>query len=364
MENAIWNGKRLLAFEIAKDYYTEKMIRKASYQGELLCPDPQCKSPVLKYCHGEIREPYFAHRDDTQCDYIQYEKSSGVFHGLRLALYEHFQACDYTVQMEVKVLDHHYSHLFFEWEDGNKTALELGTKSTNLKDVEQICAQYKEKDISVSWLVVDQPGKPIKEEHTYFLKRFCLNESANRSLLVLGYDGETITQYKEDPNSYMVDGRKWGGQGYPALFSYKAHLTHLYFEDGALTTMGFQEAYETFLKEKQTAFENYKQQIENDKKQLEDAKEQLQRRYEELQKERENRKNGFLVVNSHGQDYEELKQSILPYINQQEKPVKDAEENRWIRCEFCGEVKQDGEFVSYGGKGRVNLGKCKACESK
>ena len=52
MENALWNGERLLACEVAENYYTEKKIRKASFSGELRCPDPECKSPILKYCHG------------------------------------------------------------------------------------------------------------------------------------------------------------------------------------------------------------------------------------------------------------------------------------------------------------------------
>jgi len=58
MENAIWNGRTLVACEVAEDYEEEKEVRKASYSGELRCPDEGCLSPILKYCHGEIREPY------------------------------------------------------------------------------------------------------------------------------------------------------------------------------------------------------------------------------------------------------------------------------------------------------------------
>ena len=82
MENAIWNGRTLVACEVAENYEEEKEVRKASYSGELRCPDEGCLSPILKYCHGEIREPYFAHRDNAECDYVLFEKNAGVFPGL------------------------------------------------------------------------------------------------------------------------------------------------------------------------------------------------------------------------------------------------------------------------------------------
>ena len=48
MENAIWNGRTLVACEVAENYEEEKEVRKASYSGELRCPDEGCLSPILK----------------------------------------------------------------------------------------------------------------------------------------------------------------------------------------------------------------------------------------------------------------------------------------------------------------------------
>ena len=62
MENAIWLGRRYTAAEIAESYELEKSIRKASGRKELRCPDPDCSSPVLRYCHGEIKCAFFARR--------------------------------------------------------------------------------------------------------------------------------------------------------------------------------------------------------------------------------------------------------------------------------------------------------------
>lgn len=332
MENALWKDKRLLAYEVSKDYFTEKEIREASHRGELRCPDPDCQSPILKYCHGEIREPYFAHRDNAQCDYIKYEKSSGIFHGLRLRLYEHFSACGYDVQMEVKVLKHHYSHLLFEWDEGGKTALELGTKATILNNVENINAEYGERNISVNWLVVDEPKKSIKEDHTYFLKRFCLNESANNSLFVLGYDAKRVTGYKEDPKHYVIDGRKVDMPDYPQMFSYETDLYDLYFEEGVLTLRGFQEEYEAYVEKRRLAFEGYME------------------------------KEAYYGGKTSNNDYESRRLSILPDMDQQEHQVRDVIESRLITCVCCGEIKEETEFASYGR--HIKRGRCKACRRK
>ena len=45
----------------------------------------------------------------------------------------------------------------------------------------------------------------------------------------------------------------------------------------------------------------------------------------------------------------------------QDKPIRDVDGNRWIKCEFCGKIAMKKEFSSYGGVGRVNLGRCYDC---
>ena len=126
-----------------------------------------------------------------------------------------------------------------------------------MKEVEKLQEQYEEAGIDVVWMVADLPGKTITEEHTYFLKRFCLNESVKKDLIVIGYDGKHVTHYREDPNSYLVDGQEMISENYPALFAYEAYLSDLYFEEGILTTRGFEEAYEAYLQEKQLAFQAF-----------------------------------------------------------------------------------------------------------
>ncbi len=51
-------------------------------------------------------------------------------------------------------------------------------------------------------------------------------------------------------------------------------------------------------------------------------------------------------------------------FTQQDEPIRDSYGQRWVQCKMCGKIKPDYEFPSYGGRGSVNLGVCKACTKK
>lgn len=58
---------------------------------------------------------------------------------------------------------------------------------------------------------------------------------------------------------------------------------------------------------------------------------------------------------------EDFKYNMQSNFSQQETQVRDVDGNRWIKCEFCGKIAKENEFVSYGGVGHINLGNCKEC---
>jgi len=60
---------------------------------------------------------------------------------------------------------------------------------------------------------------------------------------------------------------------------------------------------------------------------------------------------------------EDFRSNIESGFIQQETQVRDAEGNRWIKCEFCGKIAKDDEFKSYGGDGHINLGTCYECSA-
>ena len=86
--------------------------------------------------------------------------------------------------------------------------------------------------------------------------------------------------------------------------------------------------------------------------------------YEVLRRDREIKDTRVYIPQATGDDNETERSLILHAINQQEQPVIDAMGKRWVRCEFCKEVKEVAEFVSFGGRGRVNLGRCQNCKER
>ena len=58
---------------------------------------------------------------------------------------------------------------------------------------------------------------------------------------------------------------------------------------------------------------------------------------------------------------EDFKRNMESNFAQQEIQVRDAEGNRWIKCEFCGKIAKESDFTFYGGAGHINLGTCKNC---
>lgn len=61
---------------------------------------------------------------------------------------------------------------------------------------------------------------------------------------------------------------------------------------------------------------------------------------------------------------DDFKRNMKANFAQQQTQIRDAAGNRWVKCEYCGLIAKESEFVLYGGKNHVNLGICKSCSSK
>lgn len=374
MENALWNGKLYTATEIAESYELEKSIRKASGRKELRCPDADCSSPVLRYCHGEIKGAYFAHLDNCTCDYAEFDKeNTQLIRKVKRIIYESFVAQGYDVQLEEKLLPRHYTHLLFAMPSGKKIAVELGTQRTTANQIDDFSEQYAAIGIDVKWIVISNSQTLVKENETFFLKRYLLNESRRKDILVLNRDGTEITQYIVDPNKYLYRGNNVYSDNYPEIYSESAGLDALVFEEHELTIRGFHSRYNEWLIRKRAAFDKKLAHME-EKAKLDMRERQVE--YERQERERTDRARTTLqnmvscsntsysrpAVSS--MSYEARRESILPHMNQQSEQVRDATGARWIRCELCGSVETVDKFGLYGGANHLNLGTCKKCGNK
>lgn len=95
------------------------------------------------------------------------------------------------------------------------------------------------------------------------------------------------------------------------------------------------------------------------KKQQDQAAEIEQRKKEQIEAERQARKEREEI------NKERIREKIDASIDlDQEHPFYDSAGNRWIRCEYCGRLSTEEDFVSYGGSNHANLGTCKECQRK
>lgn len=257
MENALWNGQCYTAADVAESYELEKTIRKASERKELRCPDADCPSPILRYCHGKIiKSAYFAHLDNCTCDYAEFDKTNTpLIRMVKRIIYNSFASKGYDVQLEVKVVPKHYTHLLFTLSSGKKVAVELGTPRTTADKIEYLAEQYSAIGIDAQWIVINNAQTPAKENEAYFIERYRLNESKRKDVLVLSRDGTKITQYILDPNKYLYRGNPIRSNNYPEIYREVAGLDVLAFEEDELTIQGFHARYNEWLKKKRRAFE-------------------------------------------------------------------------------------------------------------
>lgn len=104
--------------------------------------------------------------------------------------------------------------------------------------------------------------------------------------------------------------------------------------------------------------ERRKQQEEAEQERKRQAEEAAKRRAEIAEKQRLERERRQAEKRQREEDF---KRNMESNFSQQETQVRDADGNRWIKCEFCGKIAMESEFNSYGGIGHINLGTCKDC---
>lgn len=285
------------------------------------------------------------------------------------------------MRLEVKILEHHYTHLLFDLSDGSQIAVEIGTRQLSANRIDSLSDEYSKKGIAVKWIVIGNIDATVRENQTYFLKRYLLNESKNKDLLVVNCDGEEVAQYKADPNKYEYRGDILSSNNYPETYCECASLTELAIDDGEFTLSGFHERYSNWLIKKRRAFGKKIKQLEEDRKRYLEAVQQQVHKQNRLYQERQAwlkhnqayppvkitsglpicTAQGFALLSNTSSTYCQRRDEILPQIDQQQFPTCDSSGRRWVKCEKCGCVETDEKFVSYGGQNHVNLGICRDC---
>ena len=333
MDKAILNNRVISAYEISLDYKWEKIIRAHSRNKEILCVDPHCQNPVVRYCHGDKKMAYFAHLTNAECDYDKFDKKdNALFKELRIKLFHHFAVLGYQVEIECKLLKHHYSPIVCR--SGNEFfVIEMGNSKTTMGYAEKVLKEYSLNNISVKWLVVGEETFMLKENGVSFLKRFLLNESKNNDFILV--DGDTIIQYRLDKKDYKLS-------GYQDIYSEKSSLQNLCVVDGELSIADFNSRYELWQNRKEEAITQ-----------------ELARR--EAQKQEQERQV-FMRRQAEKERLSEFISSQKNRVQVTRMPTFDCVppveyETGIYTCTECGKKAGDGEFYMTQG----NTGTCWKC---
>lgn len=119
------------------------------------------------------------------------------------------------------------------------------------------------------------------------------------------------------------------------------------------------EQYKRLLAEQESKRQEMQRQRRDEVEKIRLQKEMADKRCKEL--EIEHRKEAERIQAEKDKREADFKQNLETNFSQQETQVRDADGNRWIKCDFCGKIAKEGEFSSYGGAGHINLGTCKEC---
>ena len=316
MEKAVWNGKLFLASDVAEDFQLENKIRKASGHKELKCPDPNCGNPIVRYCHGDEKDAYFAHLNNECCDYARYDKDTlPIIKTIKTKLFHSLQYKGFHIDIDVKILAHHYTPLIIETENAGKIAIEFGTKQTSANTTSFLSEQYANVGILLRWIVVDDHLTPWNESAVCHIKRFVLNTSKNRDLIIISKDGECVKQSIEDQNRYEYGGREIRSSNYPAFFCKEATIDDITLEDTELTTINFYKFFEMWLLTKRRKFEERVLELQEEDRLAEERRQKYQERMRLAELERQRRQ-------------EEMRAEQLEIQKRQEEALRAIEVRR------------------------------------
>ena len=365
MDKALWNGKVYTAIEISKDFDLENEIRKASGRKELRCFDSYCSSPIVKYRHGEKKRAHFAHFENCNCDYADYDKeTSDSMQQVKLALFENLKRSWFKVDIDAKIIPHHYTHLLLTFPKNKRIAIELGTQKTSANRIEHLSKQYAAAKVELKWIIVSDENAPVKENEAFFLKRYLLNKNKNKDVLIINEAGTEVTQYVVDPTKYAFEGRIIHSQNYSDFYCETSSLDTLVVENGELTIKGFHTRYKAWLEKKMTAFLKRLLQEKRRKDQIEkEQREKLQREKERREKEQQEKADREKALEIAREKQEQARQKAIENLQKNKRP-NIAHTDKLICCEVCGKKATASDFVRYGGPNKKNIGLCRECSRK
>lgn len=365
-----------------------KELRDKSQNNELFCPCGCGANLILVAGDKNLREQHFRIKDanlDQKCNVITEGKTSVDSKiVLKCWLDDKLKSVDIESRVPIHAVDDiNRSYEFSFLSQSKKTALSYCHERANLSDEKLSILESNSQGIHIIY-IVDYKNGGCEGQYPEGLMKV---QRRQGYCLLLAVDSADYNEAEMEAAFYAqdIDGL-WRevafAKGLLRDFSISDDGQILYADE--LLSVKLSKARDDFQsgmeREKARRAEEEKRYAEAMKKLLEKKEyleEERRKRHEEAKREHERQTE---EAAKHREEFiekqrlkreqqqaekcqreEDFKRNMESNFSQQETQVRDADGNRWIKCEFCGKIAMDGEFSSYGGKGHINLGTCKEC---
>ncbi len=366
-----------------------KELRARSRNNELFCPCGCGANLILVAGDKNLREQHFRIKEgssDQDCNVITEGKTSlDSKIVLKCWLVDKLKAADIESRVPIhEVDDVKRSYEFTFLSQSRKIALSYCHERVNLSDEKLSILEGNSQGIQIIY-IVDRKNGGCEGQYPEGLMKVQGRQGYCLLLTVSGADYDEAEMkavfYAQDINGLWQE--VVFAEGLLREFHINDAGQVLFAEEllsfrAAREKADFQSAVEREKNERaeeEKRYEEYRRRLfqeeernhEKLRKWQEEAEQERRRQAEEAAKRREELEERRNLERERQQ--EEKRQKEEDFIrnaesnfSQQEVPVRDADGNRWIKCEFCGKTARESEFSFYGGRGRVNLGTCKDCK--
>ena len=198
MQKCRLNGEPVYAFKVLDDkgiydYEYEKMLRRASREGNLKCEE--CGADIV-FKFGEHNKPYFAHKIDSSGGGCTYSKESNEhIEGKNLIMnIMKFNYPEVYSEFRYRFKEGKYADLYFKFNSGEELVVEF-QRSIGVLEWDEKKEFYKNKKINSLWILSGQAEEYINmsvlEYNLKFDRKIMLNEN-NGKLIILDVEKKLI----------------------------------------------------------------------------------------------------------------------------------------------------------------------------
>ncbi len=338
-----------------------KDLRQKSKNNELFCPCGCGANLILVAGDKNLREQHFRIKDgddNYECQVVTEGKTS-VDSKIVLKCWLDDNLHDDNLESRLPICDvsaaeRRYEFTFISRKKG--IALDYCHNRANLSDEKQSILEQNSNGIKIIHVVDSMNGECEGQYPEWMMK---VQDKQRYCLLLAIVDEDYLKAemkavfYGQDIDGFWHEIEFANGP----LKEYRIEDDGIiYFHDNFLESM-LEDAELQF----KNSMDDLKSKREEQKRLQEESKKQ--QKLEEEKRKEEQRIEVETAFKEKSQKEAEFKRNLSSNLDQQETQVRDADGNRWIKCEYCGNIAMEAEFATYGGLHHVNLGICKKCST-